>query len=232
MGTVKDWRPNFFKYIYVHFTVDVHVHPSVCICWITTKLQVQSSQRIFAVFIARFYSRKKIKRLSSSSSSFSYKIHKVVTASNIKFNVEIFIKAYQDLCDGIDLLNSIFTFQLVPVLINAIASKTFTAYGLLVEATNPSPFLLMIFLQNGFWMGTMYLLEFIMAFAGSSVTKAAQETLVVMTKILNNSSLDEDFALPMQHFVSRVNCRNLKVQNCFFKIDWIILLQVRLLYKK
>lgn len=97
------------------------------------------------------------------------------------------MKAYQDLCDEIDLLNSIFTFQLVPVLINAIASKTFTACGLLVEATNPSPFLLMIFLQNGFWMGTMYLLEFIMAFAGSSVTKAAQETLVVMTKILNNS---------------------------------------------
>lgn len=161
------------------------------------------------------------------SSTFSYKIDKMVAETNNEFNFEIFTKAYQELCDCINLLNSTFTFQLVPVLINAIASKTFTAYGLLVELKTPSHFLFLVLFQNGSWMAMMYFFECIIAFAGSAVTNNAQETLVIMTKILNNSTLNEDFTMPIQYFVSRMNIRNLNVQSCFFKIDWIILLHVK-----
>lgn len=159
--------------------------------------------------------------------SFSYKIDSVVVVSDVKFSLEKFIKAYQDLCDCLDLLNSSFTFQLAPLLVNIIITKTFTGYGVLWELITPTPHRGLVFLQNASWLMVMHLLEIMIAFIGSAVTKAAQETVVIMTKILNHSKLDEDFALPMQHFVSRVNCRNLKVQNCFFKINWMILLHVR-----
>lgn len=151
--------------------------------------------------------------------------------SDTKFVFEKFIIAYQDLCDGIDFLNSTFTFQLAPVLVNVLITKTFTAYGVLWAIISPPERQGLTFLQNGSWLAIMYLIETIIAFVGSSVPKAAQETLAVMTKILNTSTLDEDFVLPMQHFVSRVNSRNLDVKNCFFKIDWMILLHVRV-YEK
>lgn len=152
--------------------------------------------------------------------------------SDIKFGFEKFVKAYQDLCDGIDLLNATFTFQLAPVLVTVLITKTFTAYGVLWAMISPPERQGLTYLQNGSWLAVMYLLEIIIAFVGSAVTKNAQETLVIMTKILNNSKVDEDFVLSMQYFVSRVNCRNLNVQNCFFKIDWMILLHVKFLLKK
>lgn len=140
---------------------------------------------------------------------------------------EKFIQAYQDLCDAIDLLNSTFTFQLAPVLVNVIMTKTFTAYGVLWAMISPTERKGLVFLQNGSWLVIMHLLEIVISFVGSAVTKSARDTLAIMTKILNNSRIDEDFASQMQNFVLRVNCRNLKVENCFFKINWMILLHVR-----
>lgn len=121
------------------------------------------------------------------------------------------------------MLNSTFTYQLAPILVNAITTMTFTGYGVLFEIVIETENRSLLFLQNGSWFIFMYIIIVVISFVGSSVTQAAEKTNLIMTKILNNSNPSEDFADTMQKFVTRLLCRNMNVQNCFFKISPMLL---------
>lgn len=162
-------------------------------------------------------------------SAFNQKLDGILIVSEKKFNLEAFVKAFQDLCDGIDLLNSTFTYQLAPIFVNAIATLTFAGYGVLWEVVIETDFRGLLFLQNGSWLCFMYIVIVVISFVGSSVTHAAEETSLIMMKIINNSQPNESFANSMQKFVTRVNCRSMHVQNCFFKINPMLLVYVKLI---
>lgn len=165
-------------------------------------------------------------------SAFSQKLDNIVIVSEKKFDLEAFVKAFQDLCDGIDLLNSTFTYQLAPIFVNAIATMIFAGYGVLWEIVIETEFRGLLFLQNGSWLTLMYIVIAVISFVGSSVTQSADETSLIMMKVLNNSEPSETFANLMQKFVTRVNCRNMHVQNCFFKVNPMLLVYVKFICTK
>lgn len=150
-----------------------------------------------------------------------------MTVSQEKFNLVAFTKAFHDLCDGIDLLNSTFTYQLVPIFVNAVTTMTFTGYGVLFEMVIKTNFRSLLFLQNGSWLCFMYIVIIVISFIGYSVTQAAEQTSLIMMKVLNNSEPSETHTNSMQKFVTRVHCRNMHVQNCFFKINPMLLVYVK-----
>lgn len=62
-----------------------------------------------------------------------------------------------------------------------------------------------------------------MAHAGSSTTKEAEKTAIIVGRIMNNLNSDcADF----DRFLSQIRIRNLHLQNVFFKINWNVLLAV------
>lgn len=146
---------------------------------------------------------------------------------DVRFCLEKFIKTHQELCDGIDILNSTFTFNLTAVLINTLTIKTFTAYGLLWSMISPPDSTVIEHLKNGSWLMIMLVLEVTIAFVGNAVTKSAQEASVILTRVLNHSISSDAVNVSLQNFVTRLNGRKLHVQNCFIKINWSIFVHVR-----
>lgn len=148
------------------------------------------------------------------------------------FDVMNFSRVYQDLCDAVDLMNRAFTFQLVPVLFNELMSKTFVAYGILWELISPTQHSNFSFFRNGSWLLLMYIIDVLIALVGSSVTGAFLETKIIVTKILNNPGCDDEFTNQMLNFITRLSCRNIHLENCFFRLSWIFIIHVRTVQAK
>lgn len=70
------------------------------------------------------------------------------------------------------------------------------------------------------------ILEVMVACAGSSVTRNAKETLVIMSQILTDFDLHKDLETNMQNLIIRYSCRNLEIQNELFSINWKLLANV------
>lgn len=68
-----------------------------------------------------------------------------------------------------------------------------------------------------------YFMKISMAHAGSSTTKEAGKTAIIVGRIMNNLNSDcADF----DRFLSQIRIQNLHLQNVFFKINWNVLLAV------
>lgn len=158
--------------------------------------------------------------------SFNHRIGGVTIVSSNKIHLKCFANLYQDLCDCIELINSTFTFHLIPIIVNSLLIKLFAAYGMLWEFKVKSPLMLFVFLQNSAWLSMQYFLQVLSAHAGSSLTKNAKETSSIVTRILNDFELSEELSIPLQSFIARSTCRNMSVENIFFVIDWKLLVQV------
>lgn len=150
---------------------------------------------------------------------------RIVISQNV-FNLKRFEKLYQELCDGIDLINTTFTFHLIPVMINSLLLQVFTAYGILWVFLSQSRMSWSIFLQNLAWLAAAYMMQNLIAYAGNSVTSNAKEVSLTITRILNNFELNSELEVALQKFVVRMNCRSLKVQNALFTVNWKLLARV------
>lgn len=63
---------------------------------------------------------------------------------------------------------------------------------------------------------------------GSRTTKAAEKTKVIVSKIVhrNQSLTNQDGKVEFILLMTQIQLRNLNLQNCFFTIDWRVLLAV------
>lgn len=68
-----------------------------------------------------------------------------------------------------------------------------------------------------------YFIIFLMIHAGSSVTREAEHTSVVVGRLMTKS---DDNAVSLANFLSQIKSRDLNVRNTLFKINWNILLAV------
>lgn len=130
------------------------------------------------------------------------------------------------LCDGIELLNSTFALNLTAVVINILIIKTFHAYEIIWELLSGSEIVTFILLQNGAWLLMQFIFEILISHVGSSVRENASETIVIISKVLNEYELSDDVAFKLQNLASMLNYRNFSVQNVFFIIDWKLLVAV------
>lgn len=153
--------------------------------------------------------------------------YNIITVIDFKtLNFKAYTQLFQILCNGIDVLNSSFTFHLAPIIVSMLVFNVFSVYGVLWEFLNDSKIKLFTLLLNGTWLTMQYTLQAMLAYAGSSVTKKGRETAAIVSKVLNDFELSNELASKLQNFLTRSQCRNMKVQNCFFVIDWKILVSV------
>lgn len=143
-----------------------------------------------------------------------------------------FSRIYQTLCDGIVLLNETFTFHLIPIMINTFVMQLFTAYGVLWEFMNPSNYASYILFQDVAWLSVNYAFQVVMAFVGSSLSKSAKETSLIIAKNLNELDINDELSTQLHNFVSRSQCLNFEVQNKLFFIDWKLLVTVSFKYSE
>lgn len=131
-----------------------------------------------------------------------------------------------DLYDAIELINSTFTFQLIPVMINIIIFQTFICYGILWELLLHSEILMFVLMQYGAWLATHFILEVLIACVGTLLTRNAKKPLIIIAKILAHNSFSDDLSTTLQNIIVRLSSRNAIVQNEFFKINWQLLVYV------
>lgn len=135
-------------------------------------------------------------------------------------------KNLHNLFDAIELINSTFTFQLIPVMINIIIFQTFICYGILWELLLRSEIFMFVLMQYGAWLATHLILEVMIANFGSLLSKNAKRPAIIINKALTNHDLSDDLSIKLQNIVVRLNSRNTIVQNDFFKINWQLLVYV------
>jgi hypothetical protein len=143
------------------------------------------------------------------------------------YNLQSVFNLYQDLINAIALINSTFSFHLILIVMNSLMLTIFCSYALLREILSPSELIIYTFLLNGNWLIIQFLFQVIIAFAGSSVTVQAHETLSIVSEVLNSHELSADMNDKLQNFVTRINRESLQIQNVFFVIDWKFLITVK-----
>lgn len=130
------------------------------------------------------------------------------------------------LYDAVELINSTFTFHLIFIMINIIIFQTFICYGILWELLLHSEILIFVLMQHGAWLATHFLLEIMIAYFGSILTRNAREPAIIITKIITNVDLSVNMSTALQNVIVRLNSRETIIQNEFFKIDWQLLVYV------
>lgn len=160
--------------------------------------------------------------------SFSHEVDNIKTVSQNRINIKSFSKVHKDLCEAFDLLNSLFTFHLIPIVIITLVIEIFAAYGALNEFMTPSLHTRFILLSNLSWLMIPLIMQITIAVFGSLLSKKAKTTSIIISDILQELDLEIDVAMKLQNFLVRNQCRNFDVHNDFFNADWKLLIGVRI----
>lgn len=170
-------------------------------------------------------------------SSFSFDSHfiskKIAVVPVCRSDLEIpslLQNLYHQLCDGIALVNSSFTSQLIPLMVYFLSTTTFVGYTALREFSFPTDMFMFQVYLNGLWLVVQYMVKFVLVYSGSSTTNQAQETSVIIIKVINNLNTSRHQRKIFKNFMSQIAFRNLHLQNVMFKINWHFLLAVSSIY--
>ena len=173
--------------------------------------------------------RARLKLLNDYSSSFVHnkKEFRVVVHQK-KFNLKLFSKLYNDLCDLIELLNKTFTWQLIFVMINLMLVDIFTAYGVVREFIEQRAFKLkFLIITNTIWSLLQFAIKYIMAYCGNSTTDEAENSLLIVTRIIEKfGDDDEKMKTDLNHLLNQMQGRNKNLENVFFAINYKLILAV------
>lgn len=147
------------------------------------------------------------------------------------FDVELFSELYDELCDLIEMVNQTFTSQLIFVMTEFMSIEIFGGYGILREALSSSRKYFLI-VGNVAWIIFQYPVKFFMASAGSSTTNEAEKSVVLITKLINRARYDDSLRSRLNNLLIQLQCRNKKLSNVFFTVNYNVILVVRLVLMK
>lgn len=150
-----------------------------------------------------------------------------IQQKNDRFDIELFSELYDDLCDLIEIINKTFTSQLVFVMAEFMSIEIFSGYGILREVLLTSRKMFLI-IGNLFWIIFQYPVKFFMASAGSGTTDEAEKSLALITKLINRARHDELLRCQLNNLLIQLQCRNKKLSNVFFNINYNVILVVSL----
>lgn len=134
------------------------------------------------------------------------------------FDSTLFIKFYNDLCDAIDLINSMFTSSLVLVMTNFLVMKVFLCYTAMREYVATS-YEFDIFI-NAVWMSVMHSVEIFIAYAGSSTTDETGKSIVIVIKSAAMIHPKDIRKSELISLMFQMRYRNKNLKNIFFTINW------------
>lgn len=175
--------------------------------------------------------RERLKMLNEYSSSFveckARFRDKIVVVRQEKFNLKLFSKLYNDLCDLIELSNETFTWQLIIVMTNLLMIDIFAFYGILREfiVHNVEKFKFLI-LANTTWCTFQFLIKFFMAYCGKNTTGEAEKSLVIITRLVEQLDRNDQLTVDLNLLLGQMRGRNKKLENVFFTINYKLILAV------
>lgn len=182
------------------------------------------------------------------SRTWRIQLYKIFISSPMeRRKIQLLTKLYLDLCDGIDLINSALTFQLVFIVLSSLASifmnkflffliltfpnqlmNIFSAFAIIRELLRPTENVFITLLPHALLISYQFFVKSLLVHSGSSTTKEAARSSIIIGRIMNEQDAD---VAELKTFLTQIRIRNLDLQNVFFKINWNILLAVGLTFK-
>jgi hypothetical protein len=134
----------------------------------------------------------------------------------------LFAEIYHDLCDALEMINSLFTSYLISTLFFYILLDTFSFYTIFqLRGGNMPEAIFMIFFRIAYFI-TISSASHI----GYSTTCVGESIKTDIAKIMNEFPAYHYKKTPYYDLLKQFNVRNLKLQTVFFTIDWKIVLAV------
>lgn len=205
------------------------VHTSIFFRRISSESSISSNQQRIEVrydfksiydktFILFFYSEHLIEM--GSCENFIILYH---SGTPIEFLAEL----YHNLCDGIALINSSLTIQLVPLIVYFLTTNILMALSMLRVMISSNEFILFQAVLNASWFSIHAFIMVLLVYAGSSMTSTAQETSAILSKIAQKEIKSGTGKVgEISNILSLLQYRNLHLQNAIFKVDWSLLIAV------
>lgn len=172
-----------------------------------------------------FYFKKVFARLSSFGFTMEKNVGVIFVGKQLN-SAKLIAELYHHLCDGITLINSSFTLQLVPLINYFILTSIFVGYTALRELIVPSTLVQFQVIYNGSWLIVQGAIKIFIAHAGTATTNEARETPVIVTKIINQGHLNQNDQDVYKEFLPQVQYRNLNLENAIFKVNYHLPLAV------
>lgn len=139
---------------------------------------------------------------------------------------KLFTNLYSELCDGIELANETFTFQIIPYMCYYLSGNLFALYSLIRELYYQSPYALIAFILNSSWVVMHTIIIVIALTISTSMTKAAQKTPIIVSSIIKANEFTGCMLETFRIFLMEIQYRNLFAESAFFRIDWKLYLGV------
>lgn len=155
-----------------------------------------------------------------------------------------FGKLFHRLCDVIELINqtvtlpliSTFTITLVTLVLNSFfsissfnlfqVSVIFTAFGLISELLHSTTHFYSVLILDCTGISHQLLVVVGVICAGSYTTKEAENTKIIIGKVISETVLNDSEKINFMYLMSQLRSRNLNLENVLFKINWNVLLTV------
>lgn len=144
---------------------------------------------------------------------------------------DLCVEIFHDLADLIQKMNSCTTFPIFLVVSYLFMSNLIAFFSLAWAFLN-FELIFAVLTTDGSFIILNSAIQGIMAHAGSSTTREAEEIAVIVSKIINNPSCPQNDRKVFKNFLLQNQYRNLKFQNDFFVINWKLLLAVIIHEKK
>lgn len=141
--------------------------------------------------------------------------------------MKLFSELYYDLCDAINIVNATFTIHIVFVMINLLLTDVFVAFGTIREFLMQARKSRFLVLANSAWIALHYGIKTLVAYAGSSTTKEAEKTLILVTKLIGMTNSDKELKTDLNFLLIQMRSRNKNIRNNFFIINYKLILTVR-----
>lgn len=142
-------------------------------------------------------------------------------------NANLFVNLYHELCDVIEIVNSTFTFQLIFVFFYFFILNLLTVFTHIWMFTHYVKYIYGLLSTDGVILLLNYILKSVMIHSSSSTTREAEETAVIVSRIINSGGCNKVQQTTFKKFLSQNQYRNLKLRTALFTINWKLLLTVR-----
>lgn len=139
-------------------------------------------------------------------------------------DLKLFADCFHDLCDGIEDINNLFAFHLVPILLTMLVIDVFLIYNFFQWMMVPE--IKFIHFMTVYYLVIHLILRTILAHIGSTATREPEKLIEIMAKLINHLSLNHPSRFVLDAYMKQFQTRKFKFQTLFLNIDWNIVLSV------
>lgn len=133
---------------------------------------------------------------------------------------------FHNLCDAVELANASITLPITFVVFHWFILNLLAFFSHVWMIFKEPTYLLFVLITDGAWIISNYAIQTMIIYASSSATKAAEQTSIIICKILAHQECSKSHAEVFKAFLIHNLYRNLKFQTPFFTINWKLLLAV------